>query len=77
VIDLVEIYGAAFPAERAEATRIFVVTTFGATVKEGGVSTRPQDTTRSMAELTTLTAEVIAGKRSLRQVLAAPPPKQE
>ncbi|MGB7809509.1 MAG: hypothetical protein WBP56_00095, partial [Polyangia bacterium] len=77
VIDLVEIYGAAFPAERAEATRIFVVTTFGATVKEGGVSTRPQDTTRSMAELTTLTAEVIAGKRSPRQVLAAPPPKRE
>jgi hypothetical protein len=77
VIDLVEIYGAAFPAERAEVTRIFAVTTFGATVKEGGVSTRPQDTTRSMAELTALTAEVVAGKRSLRQVLAALPPKQE
>ena len=53
VIDLVEIYGAAFPAERAEVT------------------------TRSLAELTALTAEVVAGKRSLRQVLAAPPPKRE
>jgi hypothetical protein len=31
---LVEIYGAAFPAERAEVTRVFVVTTFGATVNE-------------------------------------------
>jgi hypothetical protein len=77
VIDLVEIYGAAFPAERAEVTRIFVVTTFGATVKEGGVSTRPKDTTRSLAELTALTGEVVAGKRSLRQVLAAPSPKRE
>ena len=53
VIDLVEIYGAAFPAERAEVT------------------------TRSLAELTALTAEVVAGKRSLRQVLAEPPPKRE
>ena len=77
VIDLVEIYGAAFPAERAEVTRVFVVTTFGATVKEGGVSTRPKDTTRSLAELTALTGEVVAGKRSLRQVLAAPSPKRE
>jgi hypothetical protein len=30
-----------------------------------------------MAELTALTAEVVAGKRSLRQVLVAPPPKRE
>ena len=77
VIDLVEIYGAAFPAERAEVTRIFVVTTFGATIKAGGVSTKPQDATRTQAELTALTAEAVAGKLSLRHVLAAPPPTQE
>ena len=31
LIDLVEAYGDAYPAERAEATRIFLVTTYGAT----------------------------------------------
>jgi hypothetical protein len=70
-IDLVEMYGAAFPAERADVTRIFVVTTFGATAKAGGVSTKPKDATRSMAELTALTAEVVAARRSLREVLVA------
>jgi hypothetical protein len=67
VIDLVELYGAAFPAERAEAVRIFVVTTFGATAKAGGVSTKPKDATRALAELTALTAEVVAARRSLRE----------
>jgi hypothetical protein len=71
VIDLVDLYGAAFPAERAEAVRIFVVTTFGATVKTGGVSTRPQDSTRALAELTALKAEVVASRRSLRETLSA------
>jgi hypothetical protein len=71
VIDLVDLYGAAFPAERAEAIRIFVVTTFGATVKTGGVSTRPQDSTRALAELTALKAEVVAARRTLREALSA------
>ena len=69
VIDLVDLYGAAFPAERFEAVRIFVVTTFGATVKAGGVSTRPKDATRALDELSALTGEVVAGKRSLREAL--------
>ena len=69
VIDLVGLYSAAFPSERYEATRIFVVTTFGATMKPGGASTKPQDATRTMAELTALTAQVAAGKRSLREAL--------
>jgi hypothetical protein len=76
VIDLVDIYGAAFPAERAEAIRIFVVTTFGATVKAGGVSTNPKDAPRALAELTALTAAAVAGRLSLREVLAPPPPAQ-
>jgi hypothetical protein len=69
VIDLVDLYGATFPAERAEAVRIFVVTTFGATAKAGGVSTKPQYATRALAELTALTAEVVAARRSLREAL--------
>jgi len=69
MIDLVDVYGATFPAERAEAVRIFVVTTFGATAKTGGVSTKPQDATRALAELTALTAEVVAARRSLREAL--------
>jgi len=71
VIDLVEIYGAAFPAERAEAVRILVVTTFGATAKAGGVSTKPQDSTRALAELSALTGEILMGRRSLREALTA------
>ena len=71
VIDLVELYGAAFRTERFEAVRIFVVTTFGATVKAGGVSTKPKDATRALDELTTLTGEVVFGKRSLREALTA------
>jgi hypothetical protein len=70
-IDLVDVYGAAFPAERAEAVRILVVTTFGATAKAGGVSTKPKDATRALAELTALTAEVVAARRSLREALVA------
>ena len=67
VIDLVELYGAAFPAERLEAVRILVVTTFGATAKVGGVSIKPKDATRALAELTALTSEIVAAKRSLRE----------
>jgi hypothetical protein len=69
VIDLVELYGAAFPAERAEAVRIFVVTTFGATVKVGGVSTKSKDATLALEELTALTAKVVAFQRSLREAM--------
>ena len=35
--DLVEAYARALPAERADVIRIFVITTYGATVKPGGV----------------------------------------
>jgi hypothetical protein len=82
IMDLVEIYGAAFPAERQEVVRIAVVTTFGATAKLGGVSTKAQDSTRSLAELTALTAEIVAGRRSLREALVAadktpPTPEQK
>jgi len=70
VVDLVELYAAAFPTERYEAVRIFVVTTFGATARVGGVSTKSKDATRALEELTALTAEVVASQHSLREALA-------
>ena len=66
IADLVQAYAAALPAERSEVIRLFVVTTFGATVKPGGVSTSAADSTAALAELTALAAEVAAGRRPLR-----------
>jgi hypothetical protein len=71
IVDLIEAYTATFPAEKSETNRIFVVTTFGATVKPGGCSTSPEDATRTLAELTTLAAEVSAGRKTLRHALAS------
>lgn len=65
IADLVTLYGAEFPREREAAYRIFIVTTYGATMKPGGVSTRAADATAAMAELTALTADAVAGKRPL------------
>jgi len=65
IIDLVEAYAATLPAERGEVIRLFVVTTYGATCKPGGVSV-DGDGTASLAELTALAAEVSAGRRPLR-----------
>jgi hypothetical protein len=70
IADLLEIYGKEFPAERAEVIRIFVVTTFGGTVKPGGCSMQPQDARQTFAELTALTAMVGAGRKTLRDALA-------
>lgn len=67
--DLVAAYGETLPAERAEVYRIFVVTTYGATVKPGGVSPSPAHATAALAELTALSAELAAGRRTLRAAL--------
>jgi hypothetical protein len=75
VLDLVSAYGDTFPAERHEAIRIAVVTTFGACAKDGGVSTDPKDSTTALAELTAITAEIAAGKRSIRQALQPADPR--
>lgn len=77
IVDLIESYGAEFPAERAEAIRIFVVTTFGGTVKLGGSSMKPADARYTQAELTALAAEVVAGRRTLRDALRPNPPQPE
>ncbi len=65
IVDLVAAYGASLPAERADVIRLFVVTTFGATVKPGGVAI-DGDGSKALAELTALAAEVAAGRRPLR-----------
>ncbi len=70
VAALVDAYGRAMPGERAEAYRIFVVTTYGATVKPGGVRASGADGTAALPELTALAAEVAAGRRSSRAALA-------
>ena len=66
IADLVEAYGRALPAERAEVTRIFVITTYGATVRAGGVRLPPGDAGAALPELTALAAQVAAGKLSMR-----------
>ncbi|MES1207400.1 MAG: hypothetical protein ABUS79_15800 [Pseudomonadota bacterium] len=70
IADLVEAYGRALPAERAEVIRIFVVTTYGATVRKGGVPLPAGDPGAALPELTALAAEVAAGKVSLRAALS-------
>ena len=73
IAELVELYGATLPVERYEVIRIFVVTTFGGTVKPGGCSMDPKDSRQTLAELTVLTAEVVAGRKSLRHALSDQP----
>jgi hypothetical protein len=68
VTELVDAYGRAMPDERAEAFRVLVVTTYGATVKAGGV--RASDPAAALPELTALAAEVAAGRVSSRAALA-------
>lgn len=76
LVDLVVAYARALPDEKNEVYRVFVATTYGATVRAGGVSARPQDIAASTAELATLGAEVAAGRRSPRAGIAgaASPP---
>ncbi len=70
IAGLVEAYGRALPAERAEVIRIFVVTTYGATVRKGGVPLPAGDPGAALPELTALAAEVAAGKASLRAAIS-------
>jgi hypothetical protein len=63
IADLAEAYGRALPAEKLEAIRVFVITTYGATTKPGGVPTTPDKSSDALAELTALAAEIAAGKR--------------
>ena len=49
--------------------RIFVVTTFGGTVRAGGVRPPPGNPGAALPELTALAAEVAAGKLSAHAAL--------
>ncbi len=70
LIELVEAYADAFPAERAEVIRIFLVTTKGVTALPGGVfEARAEDEVAS--QYSALTADVLFGRLRLR---AAMPP---
>jgi hypothetical protein len=65
LVDLIEAYADAYPAERAEVMRIFLVTTYGATAVSEGVSAdAPADQVES--RLAVLTADVLFGRRGLR-----------
>jgi len=66
IIDLVDLYGAAFPQEREEVLRIFLTTTYGATVTPDGVPTSPAEAARAATALDALRAEVLAGRLPLR-----------
>jgi hypothetical protein len=70
IADLVDAYGRALPAEKAEVIRVFVITTYGATVKSGGVQAPAGDPGAALAELTAVAAEVTAGKLSTRAAAA-------
>lgn len=65
IADLVRLYGQRFPAERAAVIRLFVATTYGATVKPPGLSPKPEDATTTLAALTALSDDVISGKTPL------------
>ena len=70
IADWIEAYGRALPAEKLEAARVFVMTTYGATVKTGGVPAAAEKPGQALAELTALAAEVAAGKLSARAALS-------
>ena len=72
--DLIKAYTAAFPDEQREVLRIFLVTTFAATVKPGGVSRKPEDATAAVAEIAALVEEVVAGRRTLRDAAGVTAP---
>jgi hypothetical protein len=74
IADLVDAYARALPAEKAEVVRIFVITTYGATVRPGGIHPPTGDAGAALAELTAVAAEVAAGKVSTR---AAAQPKAQ
>ena len=69
--DLVNAYVTEFPDERPEVLRIFLVTTYAATVKPGGVSRRPDDATAAVAEIGAITEDLAAGRRTLKDAVSA------
>ncbi len=65
LVDLALAYVDAFPAERADGIRIFLVTTAGRTIQPGGVSDQGSPD-EAAARFAALTADVLFGRRDLR-----------
>jgi hypothetical protein len=73
LVDLVEAYAGAYPEERPEVTRIFLVTTYGRTARPGGIDHRlPPPEVES--RLAALTADILFGRSSLRSGMGPTPP---
>ncbi|MDZ4697040.1 MAG: hypothetical protein SGI86_18025 [Deltaproteobacteria bacterium] len=72
IIDLIELYVRTFPGDKQEILRVFLVTTYGATVLPGGVSMHAEDASTTLSQLSTLAREVADGKRGLRDALSPP-----
>ena len=73
LVDLVEAYAGAYPEERPEVTRIFLVTTYGRTARRGGIDHRlPPPEVES--RLAALTADVLFGRSGLRSGMRPTPP---
>jgi hypothetical protein len=72
IVDLLLAYTKLFPGERSDVVRIFLVTTFAATVIPGGFSRAPADATASIAKVTALTDDILADRRGLRDALGTP-----
>jgi hypothetical protein len=68
LLELVDAYADAYPAERTEAIRIFLTTTYGATALRGGIRA-DQPIEQVESQLAMLTADVLFGRRSLRDGL--------
>ena len=65
LVDLVDAYVDAFPAERAEVIRIFLVTTAASTVRPGGVA-EAGSPDEAASRFAALTADVLFGRLDLR-----------
>ena len=76
IVDLIQAYASAFPGERKEVLRIFLVTTYLGTVKPGGVSRDPARTEQVLTEAAAMIEELTAGKRTLRDALAPEHPPE-
>jgi hypothetical protein len=76
IVDLLQAYMETFPTERKDVLRIFLVTTWLGTVKPGGVSRDPARTDQVLTEAAAMTEELTAGKRTLRDALAAARPPE-
>jgi hypothetical protein len=73
IVELLEAYLAAFPAERKDVLRVFLVTTYLGTLRREGMSRDPERADQAAAEVAAALDDVLAGRRGLRDALSEPP----